>query len=923
MPQTASMEAIFGREAELAAGRALLADAGRGFAVLVLAGEAGIGKSALMREITRRAPAAGFRVLRCHPAEAEAKLALSAVADLLRDAFAELTSLPAPQARALEIALLRVDPHGEAVDPRLLATAVRSAFVELASSRPLLIAIDDVQWLDPASADILDFVLRRLEHERIGVLASHRDGTPLRLDLERAVPPEALRQVRIGPLSVAAIHHLLKARLGQPPSRATLVRLHKATAGSPLFALEIGRRLADLGPLPAGEPLPVPVRVEELARDRITALPTRTREILLAAAALGDPSVDALRAAVGHPVDADLEPAAIAGIATLVQSRVRFEHPLFAAAVYASAPASERRRLHRRLADVVAHPEERARHLALAATSRDEAVATAVHHAARTVAQRGAPAAAVDLVELALALGDGAPEAEAARIYDLADYLARSGENVRAQAVLRDADLDRWPPRLHGDALELLLELQYWLHGPGERLDALGRDLLSRDLPTSVRAQVHAGLSVRSEHDLLQAADHAAAALALLESLGEAADPLVYATALTFEIRNRVVLGDGLDRADLDRVLALEGRIPPDRRPGILPSDSFGQWLKYVDDLDGARRLLEDGLRNTIAAGEEKGILNKLQHLAITECWAGHLELAREYAARACEIYALEQAHVLGYAPAILAIVQAHLGEAEAVRATAERYRTSGGDEPIHLAVALGLLELSLGDDRAALAHYLRALDAMATAGHRAPGIHRVHANAAEAAVGVGDLERADSLLSDLEAHGKRTGQPSSIATVARVRALLAAARGDLPAAVAAAEAALAAHEVLPMPFERARTLFVKGIVERRTRQRTRAKATLEEALTEFQRMGARLWAERTAKELDRVGLRRRSGEELTDSERRVAELAASGLTNREVASAMFISPKTVEANLARAYRKLGIRSRAELGARMSEPLTP
>jgi DNA-binding NarL/FixJ family response regulator len=194
-----------------------------------------------------------------------------------------------------------------------------------------------------------------------------------------------------------------------------------------------------------------------------------------------------------------------------------------------------------------------------------------------------------------------------------------------------------------------------------------------------------------------------------------------------------------------------------------------------------------------------------------------------------------------------------------------------------------------------------------------------MHGNAAEAAVALGDLERAERIGIFLEEHGERTNHRWSLATAERVRALVAGARGDLEAALAAAEQALERHEHPPMPFERARTLLVKGRLERRARRRGRAKQSFEQALEIFERCGARLWADRARAELERIGLRRTSGGDLTEGERRVAELAAQGLTNRQVAAALFMSPKTVEANLSRAYQKLNVGSRAELGARITE----
>jgi DNA-binding CsgD family transcriptional regulator len=192
--------------------------------------------------------------------------------------------------------------------------------------------------------------------------------------------------------------------------------------------------------------------------------------------------------------------------------------------------------------------------------------------------------------------------------------------------------------------------------------------------------------------------------------------------------------------------------------------------------------------------------------------------------------------------------------------------------------------------------------------------------DAVEALIGVGQLDEAATLLDQLESNGRRLDRAWALALGARCRSLLLAAAGDLDAAAKAAEHALDEHRRLPMPFERARTLLVLGQIQRRRRQKRAAAVALQEAARAFDEIGTPLWADRARAELERVsGSSPAGSSRLTPSERRVAELAASGLTNREVAGALFISPKTVEANLARIYHKLGIHSRAELGQRMTE----
>jgi DNA-binding CsgD family transcriptional regulator len=923
--KTAGVANVVGRERELSLAEGFLDSASARFAVLLLEGEAGIGKTTVWREVTRRAQERAFLVLSCRPAESEAKLSLSAVADLLEPVpNGAFGALPKPQRRALDVALLHADSGNAVADQRTVATAVRSVVSELASETPVLLAVDDVQWLDAASAATLEFVLRRLRAERIGFLASRRVSEPAALKVGELIEPEVLARATIGPLSLAGVHHLLKNRLASPPSRSVLVRIHEASGGNPLFALEIGRLLDDVGVPAAGEPLPMPSDVQALVKTRIAELPPPAREVLLTAAALDVPREDTVRLAVGHPIDGDLEPAEREQIAQYERGLVTFAHPLYAAAILSSATATERRRIHRRLAEIVEGSEKRARHLALSVEGRDETTAIIVHSAARDALFRGAPAAAAELVELALRLGEPESEAQRGRILDLADYLSAAGETGRAREVLEGIHTwDGWSPSLQARALDHLCRLVSHTEHPASAVEIL-EGMLREPLPVVGRAAVHTALSYStSEVDAARAATHADAATALLESLGEDADPETHASGLYMRLRASVLLGQGLERDLVDRIRRIDAQLPPERLFIGGASWGIGYWFKHVDELEASRTWLERNLREAIDSGNESGQLHNLVHLAITECWAGNLELAHHYGLSA---FRLAEELKAGFAALLaaeaLALVEAHLGNVDEVRAIIEQqprpsFITRHGT--LHFRAALGLVELSLGNNDAADVHLRAGLQAAEQVGCGEPGMHRMHANAAEAAVALGELERAEQIGNFLEEHGKRTNHRWSLATGARVRALIAAARGDLEGALAAAEQALERHDQLPMPFERARTLLVKGVIERRARMRGHAKSSFEQALEIFEHMGARLWADRARAELDRVGLRRTSGHELTEGERRVAELAAKGLTNREVAAALFMSPKTVEANLSRAYRKLGISSRAELGAQMAE----
>jgi DNA-binding NarL/FixJ family response regulator len=309
-----------------------------------------------------------------------------------------------------------------------------------------------------------------------------------------------------------------------------------------------------------------------------------------------------------------------------------------------------------------------------------------------------------------------------------------------------------------------------------------------------------------------------------------------------------------------------------------------------------------------------------LQQLAMTECWAGNLDLAAEHAARACDL--ADEMEITAVGPKrVRAVVEAYRGNEDVVRAIAVQLDDEGWMSAVllHVQVALGILEHSLGRLETADGHLRRALELAQETSQLEPGVHRIHGDAAEVALALGDAARARELAELLEEHGRRTDHRWSASVACRVRALLLAEEGEFDAALAATDEALAVHERLPMPYELGRTWLAKGHIERRARQRRNARESLERAQALFEEHGAKLWAARAADELARIPIRRGASDELTEAERRVAELAASGLTNKEVAQALFISPKTVEANLARVYGKLGIRSRAELGARMAE----
>jgi DNA-binding CsgD family transcriptional regulator len=903
---------LLGREAELALIGAFL-ERSAGPKTLVIEGEPGIGKTTLWREAIRLAESDGTRVLSCRAAEAEAKLSFSALSDLLERVPDEaLDSLPDPQRRALDVALLRADPEGAAPDARAVATAFRSVLIWLAATSSTLVAIDDAHWLDRSSARAIEFALRRSAEMSVAFLASCRRGHEL--------APSVDERIELGPLSLGVVHELLKRRLGRSLPRPLLVRVHEAGEGNPFYALEIGREVLHVGIQP-GDPLPVPKDLSQLVRRRIARLSPTTREALLVAAAVGQPRTFVISAVLDSDAGAALEQAEAAGIVDTHEGAVRFSHPLFAAAVLATATPQRKRQLHRRLVEVIDDSEERGRHLALAAEGPDARLASALAEAAGTAKARGALDAAAELTEHAVRLTPADHVDEAAeRSLELGLSLRLTGDTERARLVLGELAA-RSRGSLRARVLLELAAVRYWTEGALAGVDCCEQALEAACGDIALEARAHADLASYCDFDLERSYRHAERALRLFEDLGKAADPLAHSQALALTARGNLMLGQGLPAADLERAIEIEARAREPSTSVVGRIKSFSaQWLKYVDDFVGARSQLEEARQQAVEEGDESALPNILMHLAQTELWSGNWQLASRYAEESYEI-AEQLGQTFGGPPAYRALVDAHLGRVDRARRTAldglEVAKRSPLGAPLYLRV-LGFLDLSLGEVGAAAQHLTRALQLAEEVKILEPGVLRFHADGVEALVAVGELERAEAVLVPWEKQARRVDLAWSLATSARCRALLEAARGRPDEALGSIESALVAHERLSMPFELGRTMLAMGQIERRAKHKGAANQSLGRALAIFAELGAPLWAGKARAELARVGLRRAAADGLTETERRVAELAASGLTNREVAAQLFMSPKTVEANLARAYRKLGIHSRAELGARLA-----
>jgi DNA-binding CsgD family transcriptional regulator len=923
---------IVGRDVERRTVAEFLDDVPSRLTALAIEGEPGIGKSIIWRDGCARARSRGYRVLCTQPAEAETAMSFAGLADLLEPVVDELLpELPAVSGRALEAALLRVDPSGSPGEEREVSVAFLKLARLLTARSPFLLALDDLQWLDRPSARVLEFALRRLPDAPIGVLAALRlgGGRPS-VDLRRSVGPDRCRQLRIGPLDTASLRQLLETAQGIAPPRAILRRIHQLSGGNPFFALELAQALAVRDePLGPGESLPLSETVSDLIAKRLQPLPSATREALLVASALAQPTISLLNAFRSDSnASRLLAPAESDALVEISRGRIRFSHPLIASTVYAEATAFDRQRIHLRLAGIAPDPEQRGRHLALASEGkRDEEVAAALDEAAEVADARGAPDAAAELCELARERTPGdRPLMALRRGLAAADHHFAAGEWERARFLAGEVTASEASGSELARALHLLAKLRYFGDSFPEAAQLLREALEHAGEEAEIRAPIELDLAYVTQtlEGFSTAAGHARAALLHAESLDR---PGLLAEAAATVVLEDFFAGAGLDRELLQRALDLEDRT---RRVavGLRPSLVAGLVLAWTGEVDAACETFED-LRSWLIERGEEAQLPMMAGIGfvLADCWRGNLRAAAEHAREALDAARqLDSEASAALALCALATANAYLGNAEETREQArqsvELFRQVGWQvATVFPFTALALLHLSLGEPAEADRLLRPLLSLLEKAGGLSdPSSASLFlANEIEALTGVGELPPAQSLLEPLETRARQVGWPIAVAVAGRCRGLLLAARGEHEEALTALEEALVQHERVHHPVEMARTLLVQGQVERRANRRRAAEATLGRALAIFEEVGAARWAERTRGELARLGLRRAGGEELTPSEQRVAEHAGSGMTNREIAAALFISPKTVEANLTRIYRKLEIGSRAELGRRMAE----
>jgi DNA-binding CsgD family transcriptional regulator len=911
---------IVGRDEELRSLSAFFERTAEGPAALVLEGEAGIGKSTLWLAGVEAARERGFRVLSSRPAEVEQGLSHAGLGDLLEDVLEIVVpALSAPRRRALEVALLVEQSAGRSVDPRTLGVAVRNAVEVLAARGPVVLAVDDVQWLDLSSGSALAFAVRRLGNERVLLLLARRAGERTEpSELERTLDAERVERLPVGPLSLGALHRLLRSRLGRTLGRATLLQVYETSGGNPFFALELARALERLPQPPAaGEPLPVPEQLDALLARRLADLPPRTVEVLRVAGALARPTLGLVEAAAGNDLGTALLPAIEAQLVRLEGDGIRFVHPLFPLAVASQATLDERRELHGCLAAVVDDIEQRARHLALATDGPDAEVAAALEAAAEAAAARGGWAAAAELYELASARTPrGAPEGSrrqlrASGIWD------EVGDDFRALRLVEPLAAELTPGPERARALMQLSHLRSdFDFAEGVKLGE--EALLQPGLDDALSAEIHDEQANNYSLllELASARSHAAAAVEHAERTG---GPALSAQALGFYLNLEHLAGNPASDELDHRSLALEH--DAGERPYFhSPTRCKGQRLWHAGRLDEARSLYEDYRRRAQDYGLDSFDAQAALQLARLECQAGRLDEADRLVTEYAGFFGEESGgrDLSLRAAGVVAAYAGHVEEARALFAEGAELAVRGHLEHFRIRnlEALAFVDLSLGDARAALDRLLPLVDRLEARGYRHPTESAVLPYAIEAAIAVGELETAVPLVGRLQRRARTLAEPWPLAVAARSRGLLAAATGDFEAAFEAFACALAEHARIQMPFEHARTLLALGAAQRRARCRREARASLQQARQLFRELRTPLWAEKAHAELGRIGGRRRT-EGLTPAEGRVAALVAEGRTNCEVAAMLFLSERTVATHLTHVYAKLGVRSRTELAHRL------
>jgi DNA-binding CsgD family transcriptional regulator len=885
---------------------------------VLIAGPAGMGKTFRWNHLVQAADDAGWRVLRARPSQAERRLVGSALIDLC-DGISddELDELPASLATVLRAALLRGAPDAT-VEPEYLAFAFTSLVRRLAGTTPVAIAVDDIQWLDAQTEAVLSHAVRRLPAAGALVYAALRTGEGVaEPDLVTHLGELLLTRIDVPALDAVEIRKLIDAATPEPLSARAQWRVIALSAGNPLFAIELARSMVQRGVQDEDRPT-LPTTLTALIGARLTELPAATRAALEAAAALRRPTLEHLsRLGLAD----ELGPAERAAMVRVDGGAVEFVHPLYGAAAYDALVGTDRMRLHRRLADVVDGPEERARHLALGADRPDAEVAASLDEARERALRRGAIEAAVDAARLAVRASPVDDIAAAERRVVYGELLFRTGDTNTARTELVAVADAPAPPHVRARALlalsDVVAAVESWLAAIplGEQA------LVLADGNPALQARILLAIAPRvADFSLPESIGYVDRALAIHESAPDP-DPARLASALAFRAQVAALMGDGVDHDAFHRASTLQAAVP-----GIPINDravhSYAGSLECSDDLDLACQVAEQVLATAVEEGDEAILAGMAAMLARYEFRRGSWQSATDHAQQGLEAARRAALPVdVARCEYVLGLIRSAEGDLEFAVETAERVLLQFPG----VGYFEGLSSSLIGYCRYQEANFEAAVEGLAVAVGRAertqrwdPALRMWDEYYVEALIGVGRVHEAEEALSRYEERAQRLERRSALGKSARCRAVLLAAQGRSADALLAADEAVSLLDGLGVPFDHARAVLTKGQLHRRLKQKALAKQTLSAALAEFESLGAAGFAEKARAELSRVGLRPAAPTTLTETERKVAELAATGMTRQSIAAALFLSPHTVAANLTRVYRKLGASNRAELVARLA-----
>ncbi|WP_328326926.1 AAA family ATPase [Kribbella sp. NBC_00382] len=908
------MRTLLGRAAEQERLSALVAGVTEFGGALVIRGAAGIGKSALAAEAAARARAAGAKVLSVAGSESEQNFPYAGLHQLLHPVRKGVDALPGSQRDALRIALCLAD--GDIPDLYLVGMAALNLLSD--TGTPLLLLAEDAHWLDQASADVIAFVARRLDSEPIVLIATVRDGVPCQLD------SAGLPTLHVEPLTDEVASALLdEVAPGLEP--AVRDRLLSEAAGNPLALTELPATVHGDSLLKAT--LPLNARLEQAFGARISALPAETRMCLLVAAlndrgSLGEMFEAASAALGGRSVDADaLTPAVDAGLIEAMQigaglvggtgGPLGFRHPLVRAAIVQAATVAERRAAHRALAEeLVKDPERQAWHLAAAAQGPDEGIAGTLVKAAERAQYRGGVGAAIAGLEEAARLSETG-ELRADRLLRAADLSVEAGRPDLVERLLSEASKEElsfqdqarvtWIRSIFDDGLVDDTA------GPIE-LAKLARSVYEDgDLDLAMRILWGAGMRCFWAEPGPEARQHL---LDVADSLPlDEHDPrLIAILAYVAPIERGKAVAAGL--------MELAGQTGGD--PEV--ERFLGSAALQIGAFELAARFSASAAAGLRAQGR-LGLLARA--LAVHACSAtrlGNLSVALPAAEEAARL-AKETNQIFMYgfalsAQAEIAALRGQYAEAAELIAEAEQVALAAGARPILATVQLarGLSALGEGRHADAFADLHRVFDLTEPSYQLALRCYLI-ADLTEAAIRCGQEDAARKTVRRLEKEAQQTGSPSLHIGLRYARAALASDADAEKLFLAAL-----AGDLTGWPLERGRLHLAFGEWLRRHRRAAESRVHLRAARDTFDALGLLPWSERARNELRAAGETspRRTPdarEQLTPHELSIAQLAAEGLTNREIGQRLYLSHRTVSTHLHRIFPKLGITSRADLPA--------